>query len=345
MSTATRNGSVPEHNITGVSFAERGHFRYTGPLIDVHAHLYLTRATDPPAGPPIGAGPGPGASFDAAATMLEVAGEFSVVHTVTMCLPAEVPVLRERFGSKVGFNGWIGRMRPDEPVENAYRVLDLFLAEGVRMLKFWSAPRGRPLGLLVDAPWRLEVLRRARAAGVRTVMVHVADPDAMFQTVYADASRFGTKADQYPGLRHLLEEFPDVTVIAAHMGGDPEHPDHLEALLEQYSRLVLDTSATKWQVRAVSRHREAFCSLICRRPDRFLFGVDLVTRHHLDREHYASRYWCQRTLWESDWEGPSPIADPEQAGGGTPTLRGLGLPRPVLDKLYFGNASRILRNT
>ena len=27
--------------------------------------------------------------------------------------------------------------------------------------------------------------------------------------------------------------------------------------------------------------------------------------------HYVSRYWTQRTLWESDWEGRSPIADPD----------------------------------
>ena len=40
-----------------------------------------------------------------------------------------------------------------------------------------------------------------------------------------------------------------------------------------------------------------------------MFGTDLVTRHHLTREHYVSRYWCQRTLWESTWAGPSPIAD------------------------------------
>ena len=38
-------------------------------------------------------------------------------------------------------------------------------------------------GLFVDAPWRIEAARRARAAGVRVVMVHVGDPDAWFRTV------------------------------------------------------------------------------------------------------------------------------------------------------------------
>ena len=140
-------------------------------------------------------------------------------------------------------------------------------------------------------------------------MVHVADPDAWFKTAYADSAKFGTKPQQYEGLERMLQMFPDLTWIGAHMGGDVEHPDHLEALLEKYPHLYFDTSATKWQVREASRHPDAVRALICRYPDRFFFGSDLVTRHTLEREHYVSRYWCQRTLWESDWQGPSPIAD------------------------------------
>jgi predicted TIM-barrel fold metal-dependent hydrolase len=131
------------------------------------------------------------------------------------------------------------------------------------------------------------------------------------------------------------------------MGGDPEHADHLQALLEKYPHYYLDTSATKWQVREVSVHRDAIRSLICRYPQRFLFGSDLVTRHGMVSEHYVSRYWCQRTLWESTWEGRSPIADPdykvEEGEPTTPMLRGLGLPADVLEQVYYRNAKRILR--
>jgi predicted TIM-barrel fold metal-dependent hydrolase len=144
----------------------------------------------------------------------------------------------------------------------------------------------------------------------------------------------------------MLEMFPEASWIGAHMGGDPEHPDHLEELLERYPHFYLDTSATKWVIREVSPRRDAVRSLIVRHPTRFLFGSDLVTRHHLVREHYVSRYWCQRTLWESSWEGRSPMADPdwEPAVGeaGTPLLRGLALPAEVLEQLYHGNARRLL---
>lgn len=340
----TAPAEAPEYNVTGLDYADRRHFRYAGPPpIDVHAHVMLTRPTDPPQGPP--AGTGPGATSDQAAVLLDVAGEFGIERTYSMCLPDDIPPLRERFGRRLGFNGPISK-KPDEPDDVAYRLLDRYLELGVEIVKFWAAPRGRERGLFVDAPWRVEALRRARAAGVRVVMVHVADPDVWFRTVYADAAKYGTKADQYVGFERLLGEFPDVTWIAAHMGGDPEHADHLEALLERYPNLFLDTSATKWQVREVSAHRDAIRGLVCRHPDRFLFGSDLVTRHHLVREHYVSRYWCQRTLWESRWEGPSPIADPDYKGpDGTPVpppLRGLALPEDVLENVYQGNARRLL---
>ena len=76
----------------------------------------------------------------------------------------------------------------------------------------------------------------------------------------------------------MIEEFPDVSFIAAHMGGDPENPDCLEELLGLYPNLSFDTSATKWQVREVSLRSHQMKRLICRYPDRFLFGSDLVTR-------------------------------------------------------------------
>jgi hypothetical protein len=341
------SATPPEYNVTGIDYAQRGHFRYSGPILDVHAHVMVTRPGDPAGGPPLGAGPG--ASIAQAETMLEVAREFGIVQTVSMCLPDDIPLLRHRFGDELLFNGSIHKKARDEPDETMYRLLDRFLEQGVKVIKFWSAPRGRERGLTVDAPWRIEVAHRAEAAGIRVMMVHVADPDAWFRTVYADAAKFGTKPEQYIGLERMLAMFPKLQWIGAHLGGDAEHPDHLEELLVKYPNFYLDTSATKWAVREVSPRREAHRSLIERHPGRFLFGSDLVTRHSLEREHYVSRYWCQRTLWESDWEGPSPIADPDYQpiaeGPSTPTLRGLGLPGDVLRKVYFENANSLLSAT
>jgi hypothetical protein len=330
--------SPPEYNVTNHDYGGRSHLRGdTVPLIDIHAHVTQTR-------PPKDATAQP--TVDQAATMLDVAAEFGVEHVVSMCAPEDIAPLRDRFGDRLAFNGPISKKALDSPDDEAYRLLDQFLGAGVKLIKLWGAPRGRERGLYVDAPWRIEAARRARAAGIRAAMVHVADPDRWFATAYADVAKFGTKLEQYAGLCRLLEEFPDLTWVAAHMGGDPEHPDHLEELLGRYPNLRFDTSAAKWQVREVSAHRDAIRSLMCRYPDRFLFGSDVVTRHGLEREHYVSRYWCHRTLWESEWEGRSPIADPDYVpdadGASTPPLRGLGLPANVLAKVYRENAKRLL---
>lgn len=334
----------PEYNVTGIDYAERNHLQYDGPLIDFHAHVMVTRPGDPPNAPPLGHGPG--ASIEQAEMMLDVGSEFGVMQTVTMCSADDITPLRERFGDRLAFNAMINKRTADESDDDALRTLERFLELGVKIVKLWSAPRGRERGLFIDAPWRIESLKRARSAGVRMVMVHVADPDVWFRTVYADAAKFGSKSDQYVGLERMMHLFPDLIWVGAHMAGDPEHPDHLEALLEKYPYFHIDTSATKWQVREVSSRAQAHRDLLTRYPDRFLFGTDLVTRHHLTREHYVSRYWSQRTLWESTWTGPSPIADsdytPIKCGPSTPILQGVGLSADVLDKVYYRNAQRLL---
>ena len=67
---------------------------------------------------------------------------------------------------------------------------------------------------------------------------------------------------------------------------------------------------------------------------------------------YASRYWCLRTMFETDYNGESPVADPDLAmvdptrhdAMSAPPLRGLGLPRDVLEDLYSNNAVNIFES-
>src|SRR5262245_62348202 len=113
-----------EHNVTGQDYGDRLHFCYSGPIIDIHAHVFQTRPGDPKAGPPLGTGPG--ASLEQAQTMLEVAEQFGIVRTYSMCPPEDIAVLRERFGNRIAFNGAIAK-KLEEPDDVAYRLLDQFL--------------------------------------------------------------------------------------------------------------------------------------------------------------------------------------------------------------------------
>ena len=197
-------------------------------------------------------------------------------------------------------------------------------------------------------------------------MAHVADPDTWFASKYTDTNRYGTKVEQYEGFERMLDAYP-VPWIAAHMGGFPENLSFLDGLLERHANLYLDTSATKWMVRELSRHEPGKLQAFLERwPGRILFGSDILTSdEHLSPassengmatkassaeeafDLYASRYWALRHLFETAYDGPSPIADPDLAMMNpelhdeldAPTLRGQSLPVPVLKSLYRSAAA------
>jgi len=321
-----------DHNLHGQDYQNRAHLRHrNGGLIDVHAHMHLMK------------GKLETETFQAE-LLVNVALEFGVRCLWTMSPSDHIVRLKERFGDLLIFNGYIDKAT-QEPDDAVYRRLDQYLEAGVRIIKLWAGPKPRGRDALLDVPWRFEIVRRSINAGIRVFMAHVADPDIRFRHAYDDQRIFSTKQEHYSALEKMLLMFPEVTWIVAHMGGWPENPDRLESLLERHANLYFDTSATRWQVREVSCRHERFHDLISRWSDRFLFGSDLVTRPASEREHYVSRYWCQRTLWESQYRGQSPIADEDwklENPTASPLLCGLSLPDHVLDKLYFGNAFQIL---
>lgn len=249
---------------------------------------------------------------------------------------------------------------------------------GARIVKFWHAPRWYDLVdpdrdrdlFAYDSEWRRNALELANELGMM-VMTHIADPDTWFQTRYADASKYGLKAAQYEPFKRMLRIYPETPWIAAHMGGWPENLGFLDELLGEHPNLHLDTSATKWMVRELSRHaNKSFQNFLERWRGRILFGSDIVTLDdHLatsDEENkkfgaqqasteseafelYASRYWALRTMFETDYKGESPIADPDlhmvdpetHTPMDAPNLVGRSLPKDLLRDLYH-NACKSL---
>lgn len=252
-----------------------------------------------------------------------------------------------------------------------------FHSLGARIVKFWAAPRGRDLAreagdptlFDLDSPARLRTMELAGELGMRC-MVHVADPDTWFATKYSDASRYGTKRSHHDTLERVLDRYPRLKWVAAHMGGSPEDMDVLDGLLSRHSNLWIDASATKWVVRELSRHPpERVRAFFLKWHGRIIFGSDNVTSdEHLtsgEKSHemaakansaeaafdlYASRYWALRALFETDWAGESPIADPDLAmvqpdrftPADAPTLRGIALPPHAIEMLYVDAAEAFL---
>ncbi len=359
--TTLRAGEPWAANLIGLDYEkEAAHLGAPPvPIIDVHLHVNGRRA---------------GAVFK------RVCDLYGIDRIYTQTRIEEAAGVREVFGDRVRFLAIPDYAAEDKSaamregfLHNLRRFHDEF---GARMVKLWSAPRLRDLVdegddlYRLDSAWRVRVAEAAVEMGMM-IMTHIADPDTWFATKYADTRRYGTKREQYEPLEVMLERFP-VPWIAAHMGGWPEDLSFLDDLLARHDNLYLDTSATKWMVRELSRHpRDDLVRFFARWEGRILFGSDIVTNDaHLEpapqdaakdgarqaqSEHeafelYASRYWALRTLFETDYEGASPIADPDLMMVepqtydelSSPGLSGKVLPRELLISLYRGAAETLL---
>ncbi|MFG0257707.1 MAG: hypothetical protein ACF8GE_07395 [Phycisphaerales bacterium JB043] len=310
----------------------------------------------------------------------DVCDAYGVGRIYSMTHLADAPAVREVFGDRLRFIAVpnFADLDGGRAFREGYlEAIEGFHALGSRIVKFWCAPRsidlGREMGdptlLRLDNEWRVRCMELAHSLGMM-FMTHIADPDTWFKGKYSDASVYGTKEQQYEQLEWALDTYSDTPWIAAHMGGWPENLEFLTDLLSRHDNLNLDTSATKWMVRELSKHsRGEMLEFLERFSGRILFGSDIVTTdQHLGDEHadrgmghlasseeeafelYASRYWALRSLWETEYHDESNIADPdlmmlepdEYDAMSAPFLRGHSLPRDVLRVLYRDAASGVI---
>jgi len=307
---------------------------------------------------------------EAASVYKQIAELYGIKLTYSMTQLEELDSVKEVIGDAIRFiavPNYFGKDRLFEHGDGFSKRIKEFYKKGSRIVKFFAAPRALDYGIEVgipdllrlDSSQRLEQMQLAADLGM-IFMVHIADPDTWFATKYADASRYGTKEEQYEPLRKLLIKFKHPW-IAAHMGGSPEDLNFLSELLSEHPNLYLDTSATKWMVRELSKHsRQSLLEFFSRWKGRLLFGSDIVTENAHIADHsydwafdqYASRYYALRTLFETRYEGESPIADPDLAmlepekfsELDAPLLRGMDLPEDVLRSIYFEAAFDLLDN-
>jgi len=329
-------------------------------IVDIHSHIVGGKAAE---------------------IYQRVARQYGITMTFSMTPLPYVDPVKKVLGDSVHFIAVPEWHDPDP--ERAFgprfiQTMEKFYELGSRVVKFWSAPRGIDIGyrannpalLKIDAPHRIESMKRATELGM-IMMAHVGDPDTWFATRYTDSLRYGTKREQYVGFERALDQFP-TPWIAAHMGGWPEDLNFLDGMLERHPNLYLDSSATKWMVRELSKHsREELLGFMTRWKGRVLFGSDIVTNDdHLIPETtgnemadkagsaeqaydlYASRYWALRTMFETDFSGESPIADPDLALVNparyspldAPRLEGKSFPEELLHVFYYQAVETLMKH-
>lgn len=314
--------SPPDYNRLGLDYRQpTPRPKVRGKVIDFHCHLLAARH---------------------APVWFEAADHFGIDAFATMMPLDEALSLQRDWGHRLLFiavPSW--QQNVPDPIHDYLRCLEAFYNIGSRIVKFHFAPESMlRRGWTLDSP-RLRPVFEEAAARKMGIMTHIGDPDTWYAGRYADP-KYGTREQHYQMWESMLNQYPTIPWIGAHMGGNPEDLNRLQGFLDRHPNLSLDCSATKWVARVLSSQRNAARDFFIRNQDRILFGSDQVSTDNRDYDFYCSRYWVHRKMWETAYIGPSPIQDNDNPADAQPTLRGLALPDAVLQKLYHDNAVRYL---
>ncbi|MCY2982067.1 MAG: amidohydrolase family protein [Planctomycetota bacterium] len=178
------------------------------------------------------------------------------------------------------------------------------------------------------------------------VIMHTADPGAFFEPVTPANERFfelnvhpdwSFASPDFPSRKELHEarnriiaKHPKTTFIAAHFGNDAENLAELDGWLQAYPNLVVEFAS---RINELGRQPYTARRFFDRHQDRILFGTDGPWP-----EARLRLYWrfleSMDEYFEYSEKHPRPQGDWQ--------IYGLGLPPKILEKVYHGNAARII---
>ncbi|WP_197076422.1 amidohydrolase family protein [Luteimonas sp. FCS-9] len=235
------------------------------------------------------------------------------------------------------------------------------VARGARAVKIWKNvgmvekdAQGRPI--MLDHPGLAPVAARIQALGV-PLIGHQGEPHNCWlplerMTTDNDREYFGNHPEYHmylhpeePGYEthmavrdRFLDAHPQLPFVGAHMASLEWDVDRLAAFLDRYPQATVDLAARMAQVQhqAVRDHAKVRAFFVAYQ-DRLLYGTDLT--QDPDTDPAAFRRSAHAT-WRSDWmflaTGETQRIDTIRAD-----VRGLALPREVIDKVYYANAVRV----
>jgi predicted TIM-barrel fold metal-dependent hydrolase len=189
------------------------------------------------------------------------------------------------------------------------------------------------------------------------VAIHVSDPVAFFTPTDRFNERFEelnkhpdwsfhgrdfpTNADLLAARDRIFARHPKTQFIGLHVGNFAEDLDHVSDTLDRFPNVTVDIAARIGELGRQPRRARQFFD---RYQDRILFGTDAVPDgHETPQQLFVDElYEIYYRFLETDDEyfdyAPAPV--PPQ---GRWRIYGLQLPDPVLRKVYYENATRVLR--
>ena len=192
-----------------------------------------------------------------------------------------------------------------------------------------------------------EPVYRDIAAHNRTLIAHLAEPDSCWQPPNAASPDYsyyikhpGEYAYAHPdwprkeailaARDHLLEQNPKLRVIGAHLGSMETDVDEIARRFERYPNFAVDMAARVPYL--MLQPRDKVRAFLFKYQDRVLYATDLVVLPRSETEDTLAVF---RRTYARDWKFFATDQNVEYMGH---TYKGLGLPRPVLRKLFHDNA-------
>ncbi len=231
------------------------------------------------------------------------------------------------------------------------RQLDADFAEGaiaVKIYKVMGMEMKSKAGKYVmpDDP-AFEPIYKHIAAHHRTVVAHIAEPDSCWQPPnsaspdyeyyqqnpqeYAYAHpEWPSKAAILAARDHLVAENPTLRVVGAHLGSMETDVNEIAQRFERYPNFAVDTAARVPYF--MIQPRDKVRAFLIKYQDRILYATDLVVMPK-DDTGKALADW--NSTYERDWKFFATDQTVEYQGH---SYQGLGLPEPVLRKIFHDNA-------
>ena len=148
--------------------------------------------------------------------------------------------------------------------------------------------------------------------------------------------------DQIRARDNFVAAHPGLRFVGAHLGSLEYDVDRIAAFLERFPNTQVDMAARMSQVQHQSvRDYEKVRAFFIRYQDRLLYGTDL-TLNPGELANYPDAAEFKRSahdVWTRDWRYLA-TNESQRVEIIKADVKGLALPRRVIDKIYYANAKR-----
>ncbi len=215
----------------------------------------------------------------------------------------------------------------------------------------------------IDDPKLDPVWERCGELGM-PISIHVADPRAFWLPLnetnerwkelkdhkdwwFGDTNIYPPRMELLAALNRVIARHPKTTFVCVHFANNAEDLDWVDRMLDRYPNMLADLAA---RLPELGRHDpDKVRRLFLKHQDRILFGTDFQVfddlilgssgneppRTDADAATFFAKEWRWLETRDRNWPHMTPIQ-------GDWTISSIGLPVPVLRKIYFDNARKLL---